>query len=165
MTYQNLTESSLCDLLYTNPELDLNKVTILDPNNYNNAVKNLAVDYPLLKQTLQDAEIDDIFLQSQWFIPREYRQFNLVEWLFDKCLTDQARDRVEQELRLFVELEAYDLLLYLKYLVDTMIDNNIVWGVGRGSSVSSYVLYLIGVHHIDSLRYNLDVREFLKETT
>jgi DNA polymerase III alpha subunit len=39
---------------------------------------------------------------------------------------------------------------------------NIVWGVGRGSSVASYVLYLIGVHKIDSLYYNLDVEEFLR---
>ena len=56
-----------------------------------------------------------------------------------------------------------DLLYYLKYLVDTMRKNNIVWGVGRGSSVASYVLYLIGIHRIDSIKYNLDINEFLKE--
>ena len=57
----------------------------------------------------------------------------------------------------------FDLLSYLKYLVDTMRENNIVWGVGRGSSVASYVLYLIGIHKIDSIKYNLDIHEFLKE--
>jgi DNA polymerase III alpha subunit len=53
-------------------------------------------------------------------------------------------------------------LRYLKYLVDTLRKNNVVWGVGRGSSVASYVLFLIGVHRIDSLYYDLNVDEFLK---
>jgi DNA polymerase III alpha subunit len=43
-----------------------------------------------------------------------------------------------------------------------MRSNNIVWGVGRGSSVASYVLYLLGVHKVDSIKYGLDIREFLK---
>jgi DNA polymerase III alpha subunit len=41
-------------------------------------------------------------------------------------------------------------------------ENNIVLGVGRGSSVASYVLYLLGVHRVDSLKYDLDIKEFLK---
>jgi DNA polymerase III alpha subunit len=40
--------------------------------------------------------------------------------------------------------------------------NNIIWGVGRGSSVASYVLYLLEVHRVDSMYYNLDIREFLR---
>jgi DNA polymerase III alpha subunit len=40
--------------------------------------------------------------------------------------------------------------------------NKIVWGVGRGSSVASYVLFLIGIHKVNSLKYNLDIKEFLK---
>ena len=56
----------------------------------------------------------------------------------------------------------YHLLRYMIYLVDFMRENNIVWGVGRGSSVASYVLYLIGVHRIDSIQYDLDWREFLR---
>jgi DNA polymerase III alpha subunit len=34
--------------------------------------------------------------------------------------------------------------------------------VGRGSSVASYVLYLLGVHRIDSMFYDLDPSEFLR---
>ncbi len=51
---------------------------------------------------------------------------------------------------------------YLKYLVDTMKDNKVIWGVGRGSSCASYVLYLLGIHRVDSMFYNLDVEEFLR---
>jgi len=63
---------------------------------------------------------------------------------------------------LYQERGLFDLLRYLKYLVDVMQENHIIWGVGRGSSVASYVLYLIGVHRINSLYYNLDIQEFLR---
>lgn len=164
MTYQNLTESSLCDLLYLNPGIDLSTLTVEDPEQYNRAVQEFRIGYPLLSKTQTTDLRTDEYYQSQWFMPEQYKNFNLVEWLFDKCSSSEEKNRVEQELMLYVKLDAYDLLLYLKYLVDIMTYNNIVWGVGRGSSVSSYVLYLIGVHSINSLKYNLDINEFLKET-
>lgn len=99
--------------------------------------------------------------QQHWFMPKDYCP-NLVEILYDMCTTDEQINRVSEELELFIQHNMMDLLHYLKYLVDTMRQNNIVWGVGRGSSVSSYVLYLLGVHKIDSLKYNLDINEFLK---
>ena len=63
---------------------------------------------------------------------------------------------------MFQERNLFNLLKYLKYLVDIMRDNNVIWGVGRGSSVASYVLYLLGVHRIDSMYYDLDPGEFLR---
>ena len=63
------------------------------------------------------------------------------------------------------EVEARKLFPVLRimiYIIETMRKNNLVWGIGRGSSVASYVLYLIGVHKVDSLKYNLDIKEFLK---
>jgi DNA polymerase III alpha subunit len=38
----------------------------------------------------------------------------------------------------------------------------VLWGVGRGSSVASYCLYILGVHKVDSIKYELDIHEFLK---
>jgi DNA polymerase III alpha subunit len=70
--------------------------------------------------------------------------------------------RMAEELAAYEERGLIDLLRYMIYLVDFMRENNIVWGVGRGSSVASYVLYLIGVHRIDSVHYGLDWREFLR---
>jgi DNA polymerase III alpha subunit len=70
--------------------------------------------------------------------------------------------------RLIEELQEYrarnmiDLLRWLKYFVDTCRKNNIVWGVGRGSSVASYVLFLLDVHKIDSIKYKLNWQEFLR---
>ena len=66
------------------------------------------------------------------------------------------------ELLLYQERGLFDLLRYLKYLVDVMKQNHVIWGVGRGSSVASYVLYLLGVHRIDSMYYDLDAEEFLR---
>lgn len=99
--------------------------------------------------------------QSHWFMPADYCP-NLVEYLYGCCTTDEQRDRVSQELELYIQHGMYDLLHYLKYLVDTMREHKVVWGVGRGSSVASYVLYLIGVHKVDSIKYELDIHEFLK---
>ena len=56
----------------------------------------------------------------------------------------------------------YDVLYVMKYIVDTLRENKVLWGVGRGSSVSSYVLFLIGIHKIDSVKYNLPIEEFFK---
>ena len=99
---------------------------------------------------------------KHWFIPDEYYP-NLTEMLYGMCKTDAQRDRVSQELQLYIKLGMYDVLHVMKYIVDTLRENNIVWGVGRGSSVASYVLYLIGVHKIDSIKYNLPIEEFFKE--
>jgi len=65
--------------------------------------------------------------------------------------------------RSYKKYNMLDVLKFLKYLVDFMQQENLVFGVGRGSSVASYVLFLLGVHRIDSIKYNLDITEFLKE--
>jgi DNA polymerase III alpha subunit len=100
--------------------------------------------------------------QNQWFMPKEYMDFNIIDHLYSLCKTDKEVDRVSEELELFAKHDMIELLKFLKYLVDIMKQNNILWGVGRGSSVASYCLYLLNVHKIDSIKYNLDIREFLK---
>ena len=95
-------------------------------------------------------------------MPESYKSFDIDLYLLSLCNTEIETDRVLEEIKLFVQYDMIDLLCYLKYLVDTMRENNIVWGVGRGSSVASYCLYLLGVHKINSIKYDLDIREFLK---
>jgi DNA polymerase III alpha subunit len=95
-------------------------------------------------------------------MPKEYRDFEIVGFLLDQTQNEEQYQRVVTELELFIQHNMIDLLKYLKYLVDAMRENKIVWGVGRGSSVASYCLYLLGVHKIDSIKYNLDIKEFLK---
>lgn len=97
-----------------------------------------------------------------WFIPDKYKKINVSEYLLSKCTTQEEIDRVNYELALYKERDLYDLLRFCIFLVDYMRENNILWGVGRGSSVSSYCLYLIGIHRINSLMYELSIKEFLK---
>ena len=104
----------------------------------------------------------DLSCQENLLMPAEYKQFDIAEYILEQCTTQEQLQRVGKELLLYQERNMFPLLQYMKYLVDTMRENDIVWGVGRGSSVASYVLYLIGVHRIDSIYYNLDVEEFLR---
>jgi hypothetical protein len=100
--------------------------------------------------------------QSEWFMPDEYKQLDIAKLVLDLCKTDAELQRVGEELLLYQERNLFNLLRYLKYLVDVMTQNRLIWGVGRGSSVASYVLYLLGVHRVDSIFYDLDPREFLR---
>jgi DNA polymerase III alpha subunit len=95
-------------------------------------------------------------------MPAEYIDLDIAQYVLDLCSNDAELQRVGQELLLYQERDLFNLLRYLKYFVDTMRKNNVVWGLGRGSSVSSFVLYLIGVHKINSLYYDLPIEEFLK---
>lgn len=97
-----------------------------------------------------------------WYMPQEYRDADIAAIVLDLCSTPQELQRAGEELLMFQERGLFDVLRYLRYLVDTMRQHHIIWGVGRGSSVASFVLYLLGVHRIHSLHYDLDPREFLR---
>lgn len=112
----------------------------------------------------QDVSVEefDRGCQSSWHMPQSYQQLDIAELVLSMCDTDSELQRCGQELLLYQERDLFNLLRYLKYLVDVMNDNQVIWGVGRGSSVASYVLYKLGVHRIDSLHYDLDPTEFLR---
>jgi DNA polymerase III alpha subunit len=100
--------------------------------------------------------------QARWHMPDEYKNLDIAEYILGLCNTEAELQRVGHELLLFQERDLFNLLRYLKYLVDVMTETKVIWGVGRGSSVASYVLYKLGVHRIDSMFYNLEPEEFLR---
>lgn len=161
-----VTVDELCDMLYKEPTLSFSNIQVDTPEEYNNSVKKLYVKYTSLskyeKQNIPVCEFDKKN-QNTWYMPNEYKNLDIVEWILLQCKTDLEFDRVEQELIMFHKRNLFDLLRFMKYFVDTMREHKIVWGVGRGSSVSSYVLYLIGVHKINSLKYQLQIEDFLKD--
>mgnify|MGYP003126973544 FL=1 len=69
---------------------------------------------------------------------------------------------LNKEYKEFKQRNMIDILRFMCYIMDQIVQKDIVTGVGRGSSVSSLVLYLIGVHHIDPVKYNLSYKEFLR---
>lgn len=167
------TPDELADLLYQNPNVDLGAFYVKfgggkdsqDLTTYNEAVKTFFVDFPTLKtmrEQNQSINEFDQLQQSNWYMPADYKTLDIAQYILDKCKSEAELQRVGEELLLFQERELFDLLRYLKYFVDTMRKHNVLWGLGRGSSVASYLLYLLGVHKINSLYYDLDIKEFLK---
>lgn len=114
-------------------------------------------------------------LSLEWNLPEKYKTLNVRDYV-DMCLYRELeqkmpgqltipydmRMRVSEEMELYYKLNLFDVLRTLIYIINTLCANNIIWSVGRGSSVSSYVLYLIGVHDVDSLKYGLDIEDFLR---
>ena len=163
-----ITASELFYTLYSGKQPILGQVTITDEKEvslYNDSVKKNCDKFGLLSLHEEfigsTTEFDQIH-NNIWLLPESYKNLDIAEWLIHQCKNDDELERVYSELDLFIQYDMMMVLRYLKYLVDTMRTHNIVWGVGRGSSVASYCLYLIGVHKINSMLYELDIREFLK---
>ena len=163
-----LSEQDIFQGLYSGKITTLSGLNIDDAklvDQFNTARKQNADPVPdlrLFEQTVDNIKEFDCKNQENWFMDESYRDMDIAKWLVERCKTQEELDRVAEELILFVQHDMLEVLKYLKYLVDTMRQNNIVWGVGRGSSVASYCLYLIGVHKINSIKYELDIHEFLK---
>lgn len=119
--------------------------------------KELKLYHPL---DITKQEFDQT-LQQNWLMPDEYQTMDIEGYLVHVCPKENYQ-RLIEELQEFRSRNMIDLLRWLKYFVDTCRKEGIVWGVGRGSSVASYTLFLLGVHKIDSLKYNLDWQEFLR---
>ena len=158
------TEQDAIDVLYTHPNTDISKLFFNDTKKYNESLKKLGIDLPLIN-TVPNRETLSKFDEkncNNWYMPDKYYQVNVLEWLLDKCQNDAEKKRVRDEYELFEKKKFIKVLQFLMYFVDTLRANNIVWGVGRGSSVSSFCLFLIGVHKINPMLYDLDYREFLR---
>lgn len=131
------------------------------------------VDASLFNEMCSDLDVDSLLTEQsfskEFNIPQHYKEIDVEEYvrlLIPKGMggTDNAvpSQRVEMELALYAARNLYPVLQLMIYIVDTMRKNNLVWGVGRGSSVASYVLFLIGIHKINSITYGLNIEEFLK---
>lgn len=100
--------------------------------------------------------------QSTWHMPEQYRTMDIAEHILGLCTTDAELQRCGEELLLYQDRNLFNVLRYMVYLVAIMDEHKIIWGVGRGSSVASYVLYKLRVHQINSMFYELNVNEFLR---
>lgn len=159
---QIFTENDLCDILMSDPQKILTSVLMEESIEFNSDLVNNVPHIVKYKPTRMPLNEFDNKNQSKWHMPDEYINFDIASWVLDQCKNQEELQRAGKELILFQEKNMFSMLKYLKYLVDTMRKHNIVWGVGRGSSVASFVLFLIGVHKINSLYYDLPIEEFIK---
>jgi len=155
-------EKDLFDALYRGFKFSPTDLLIVEPSNDTRQLEELLEYKFTTPQNLDISKADyDSALQSDWFMPEEYKLMDIEAFLVNVCPKENY-ERLVDELKAYKARNMLDLLRWLKYFVDTCSKENVVWGIGRGSSVASYVLYLIGVHSVDSIKYNLDWQEFLR---
>ena len=164
-----LNETDVCDLLMQGRSIESLKGMLVDSSVDIERVVEFVENFPDTIVYRKFDEFEEISLpdwdtvrQHTWFMPDEYSQLDIAQYILNLCTNESELQRCGEELLLYQERNLFPLLQYLKYLVDVMTQNQVIWGVGRGSSVASFVLYKLGVHKIDSLYYNLDVHEFLR---
>jgi len=153
-----LSESDLVELLYQNKGgiLTIND-SLLD--DYILGCYEIGQDPIFVAKPLHNT-VDEAL--QQWNVPSDILALDLDIYFTEKVTTLDETMRVVEELVLYRERKMEPMLRFMIYLVRVMRENNIVWGVGRGSSVSSYLLFLIGLHSVDAVKYNLDIREFIR---
>ena len=101
-------------------------------------------------------------LDKSWKIPEYYFNLDLEEYFIDlvKSYDQRYVDRVLQEIQLVKHHKMQSLIKTLIYVVDKFRANNVVWGVGRGSSCASILLYLIDLHCVDPIKWDIQAEEF-----
>ena len=151
-TKDNTPEQLIAGVMRHGPDILKNCQTSADLNDYVQRIYQEKLNYP---EPPTSVEI------KEWFIPREYKDMDIEGFLTDVC-PKKNHERLIAELELYKKHDMIPVLKTMKYIVDTLRSNKVVWGVGRGSSVASYVLFLLGVHYIDSIKYNLPIEEFFK---
>ena len=125
-----------------------------DANVYLKRIEKEFLNYPKPKKSIDS---------NNWFMPDSYKEIDIEKFVLDACTTEEYKQRAQIELEEFSKRNLTMLLKQVKYIVDTLRKNNIVWGVGRGSSVASLVLHILGVHKIDPIKYDIPLNEFFKQ--
>jgi DNA polymerase III alpha subunit len=158
MPITDLKEADLVELLYQGKQGPLTvKNDML--TNYNAGCQALGQTPVFIVKDIPDTVEDAI---KEWNIPQSIAELDLDVYFAEKVTTIEEAVRVAEELALYRERKMEPMLRFMIHLVDVMKENKIVWGVGRGSSVSSFLLYLAGLHSVNSVKYNLDIKEFIR---
>ena len=161
------TQAEVIDYLRLNPNFDIHGIMLIDGEQYISSREKTCIDIPEVSvwdRREYDFSVAEYHqeLQKVWLMPDEYIDFDIENWVRELCSSQKELERVNSELDLYKKLDLLNLLRYLKYLRDIADKNNIVWGVGRGSSCCSHCLFLMRIHRVNSLQFNLDINEFLR---
>jgi len=162
------TEKELIAELRKNPKAPIDGCFLIGAELYDHAIEVNFSDLPPIKDW---NTIDRTVLvfeyhatrNRHWFMPEEYKNFDIAKYLLMQCNGEAELQRMGEELLMYADRELFPFLCYLKYMVDTLHKHKVVLGLGRGSSVASFALYKLGVHKVNSLEYDLDIHEFLKD--
>lgn len=141
-----------------------NKLAVTELNEEIRAY-NAVAEHPLQVKT----ELDLTGFPPKWVLPGKYQTLDLDEYLMglvnlvaEDNLYEKRLERLAQEISLFKSQNLDNILRALLFVIETMKDKKVIWGVGRGSSCSSYLLYLMGLHEVDPVLYEIDIEDFLR---
>ena len=152
-TETNTTEQLIKGIVKYGPDILEHCVCTDDLSKYKNKIEKEFLDYPLPKKSIDS---------TNWFLPYKYQNTDMKQHLLARCSSDAELDRVNIELAEYEKRNLFPLLKQMVYIIDTLREKNIIWGVGRGSRDASFVLYLRGVHKVDRIKYNIPLNEFFK---
>lgn len=121
------------------------------------------------------AEDEPISIPLRWTIPVKYLDIDLTEYVigiyasraqklnYNVRELEQAENRIAAELS---EIERRGMIEFVKtviFIIDEFRKSNVVWGVGRGSSCASYILFLLGLHLVDPVKFDIPMDEFFHD--
>ena len=166
-----LNNKEITDKFYSDVNFNTASLFLQDDHEYklhNNSCTQFEIN-PLEKPNKPD--IDPVeyhqLLSSDWHMPDTYKNLDVLDFCCKKLeeknlIALEYVQILNKEYKEFKQRNMIDILRFMCYIMDQIVQKDIVTGVGRGSSVSSLVLYLIGVHYIDPVKYNLSYKEFLR---
>lgn len=113
-------------------------------------------------------------LDLTWQLPPEFLKLDLEGhvlklWAFGSTALhgtytpeqlEVAAQRVCDELDEIKRRGMTEFFKTVIYVLHVFRANGVVWGVGRGSSCASYILFLLGLHSVDCVRYQVPMEEF-----
>ena len=110
-------------------------------------------------------------LSYDWNIPSCYLDLDIDAYVAElksqlpvlDAHYDRRIIRIDNELAEFKRRNLIPMFKTIIYIVDTLREKKILWGVGRGSSCASYLLNLVGLHCVDPVLYDISMSEFLHD--
>lgn len=147
------------------PQLILNGVPIekIVVNSLNEDLKTFNtledVSFPLNKS--ENCKFD-----LSWNIPEKFKNVNLLDYVVERLdkipvnIRQKYHDRLVLEIEEIEKRDVSNLFKMLVYVTETLKNSKTVFGVGRGSSCACLFLYLIGLHKVDPIKYDIPLSEF-----
>ncbi len=102
-----------------------------------------------------------------WTIPKKFLDLDIedlcITALEEKQLnTEEYVNRLSWELIQMEDKNMHQFVRCLLYVIHQFKENEVVWGVGRGSSCASLIMYLLGINKVDPVKYGIPAEEFFK---
>lgn len=121
--------------------------------------------------------VDDgpVNLKFGWKLPPEFLSLDVEQHVsvvfgerltglaYDSAQTEEAITRVARELAEFEARGLTDLLRVIIFVMSRFKETGQVYGVGRGSSCASFVLFILGLHAVDPIKFNVPLEEFMHD--